>query len=176
MIFTERATGDLIFSSFFFFLFPFSFFFGLFIFSTFQSFSAWLYFKSNAQESSSRFHSFFPSRIQFLSCQLTFHVHWPLSWRNLIVESFSFLKLQAVHGSRSSCCNKRSTWWTMSLFWYRHVMVVYPLVCYYDSTGVIYGCLNVLTNRASSRSASVIVPENSYQGQIRSKSKLLSHI
>lgn len=39
-------------------------------------------------------------------------------------------------------------------------MVMNPLVCNNDCTSVIYGCLNVLPNRTSSRSASIVVPEN----------------
>jgi hypothetical protein len=46
----------------------------------------------------------------------------------------------------------------MSLLWYRHVMVMYSLVCYNDSVRVIYCCFNVLSDRTSSRSASIIVP------------------
>lgn len=46
--------------------------------------------------------------------------------------------------------------------WYWCIMIMNSLVCYHYSTGVINGPFNVLSNRTSSWSASIVVPENSY--------------
>lgn len=48
-------------------------------------------------------------------------------------------------------------------------MVMYTLVCYNNSTCVIYSCLNVFTDRTSSRGASVVIPENSFNLQIKTE-------
>lgn len=52
-------------------------------------------------------------------------------------------------------------------------MIMYPLVCYYDGTCVIYGCFNVLPDRASSRSASIVVPTKNVEAIDQNKSKSL---
>jgi hypothetical protein len=50
-------------------------------------------------------------------------------------------------------------------------MVMYPLICYYHSTCIIYSCLNVLTDRTSGRSASVVVSGNLFKKFIKIKGR-----
>ena len=50
-------------------------------------------------------------------------------------------------------------------------MVMYPLICYNHGTCIIYSCLNVLTDRTSSRSTSVVVSVNIFKKFIRMKGR-----
>lgn len=118
-----------------------------------------LNFKTYAQKCSSWLHCFLTSKLQRFPSQFSFGVHWPLSRNFLVLWGIGFLHLQTVQGGRCCSSHKRSTWWPMSFLGHWHVMVMYTLVCYDDGIWIIYSGLNVLSDRTSSRSASVVVPE-----------------
>ena len=50
-------------------------------------------------------------------------------------------------------------------------MVMYSLICYNHGICIIYSCLNVLTDRTSGRSASIVVSENLFKHLIRIKGR-----